>query len=101
MVWARSELSNDPSFFEDPKTRAVYNQVVPLLGKDDAKIDALVKDISKYFLEQATAIMLPQTYNYGDWWPWIKDYHGEGFEDGGSAPKYLWIDQALRKSMGY
>ena len=38
------------------------------------------------------------------WWPWVRNYDGEiSIDDGtiGGLVPYLWIDQNLKKSMGF
>jgi len=99
MNWVRSELQDDRAMYENPYTREVYNKVQSLIGKDEAQINQLMKDVSKFILAEVIGIMLPQTYNYTMWWPWLKGYHGEGFEDAGFATRYMWIDQSVKKSM--
>jgi hypothetical protein len=37
------------------------------------------------------------------WWPWLKNYSGElsvGYFSGDSWVRYVWVDQAMKKSMG-
>ena len=55
-------------------------------------------------MEQAWMIPYPRTYNYTLWWPWLKNYSGEqmvGYFDVNFWTPYVWIDQNLKKSMGY
>jgi hypothetical protein len=38
------------------------------------------------------------------WWPWLKAYSGElsvGYFSGDSWARYIWVDQALKKSAGH
>jgi hypothetical protein len=59
--------------------------------------------ISKYVLDQAYAIPNIQGVTYTLWWPWIKGYSGErsiGY-DNTIWQQYVWIDKAMKKSMGY
>jgi len=38
------------------------------------------------------------------WWPWLKNYTGEisvGYGQSGNWEKWVWIDEALKKSLGY
>jgi peptide/nickel transport system substrate-binding protein len=101
MNWVRSEAADNRAMYENPRTRDTYNRVSAMIGKDEAGITREIRDISKFILSEVIGIMLPQTYNYTMWWPWVKGYSGEGFDDGGYATKYLWVDYALKKSMGY
>ena len=43
-------------------------------------------------------------YGYIAWWPWVKHYWGEmdtGYQNIGPIVARLWIDQELKKEMGY
>lgn len=90
---------NDPLVNETrDKTLAAF------AAGNDAEVDRLHKELMPYVLEQAWAIPTPSAYAYTVWWPWLKGYHGEqspGICNGGRWVKYVWIDQALKKSMGY
>jgi len=71
---------------------------------DPAGFAAIMKPIYPYILEQCWAIPLPGYYSYTFWWPWLKDYHGVGGLGYFNSPNYLnytWIDQDLKKEMGY
>jgi len=101
MNWVRIETQDDRAMYENPYTRAEYDKIQSMIGKDEAGINKEMKDVSKFILAEVIGIMLPQTYNYTMWWPWVKGYNGEGFDDGGIAPRYMWIDRSLKSSMGY
>jgi len=71
---------------------------------DEARVDQIHRELMPYLLEQAYVIQLPAPYGYRFWWPWVKNYSGEasvGFYNVGNYSKYAWIDQELKKSMGY
>jgi len=57
----------------------------------------IFREIKPYVLELAPVIPRPQPYSYNFWWPWLKNYYGQGT----GFIKYSWIDQGLKKSMGY
>jgi peptide/nickel transport system substrate-binding protein len=64
----------------------------------------VIKKLAIYTLEQAPAIILPTEYVYHSWWPWVQNFYGEFFVGAQrSAPIYarLWIDQEMKKKMGY
>jgi peptide/nickel transport system substrate-binding protein len=71
---------------------------------DPEKQDALIKKAAVIALNDASQIgvyLVPQAYY---WWPWVKNYYGEiSIEDGtiGGLVPYMWIDQNLKKSMGF
>ena len=55
------------------------------------------KKVKPYILEQAFVIPRPQPYQYTFWWPWLKNYYGQGL----ALTRYAWIDQDLKAEMGY
>ncbi|MBI2851467.1 MAG: ABC transporter substrate-binding protein [Chloroflexi bacterium] len=61
------------------------------------------KEMTKYVLDQAYHIPGVRSSATRFWWPWLINYSGE--TDMGyyvwNAPKFLWIDQELKKQMGY
>ena len=64
----------------------------------------VMKKLAVYALEQAPCIILPTSYIYTAWWPWVKNYYGEiRVGAHGSAPilARIWIDQEMKKKMGY
>ncbi len=91
------------SYINDPKVQEAYNAWSPYTISDPVKAMGIHRELMKYVLDQAWVIpgVNPATYHF--WWPWLKNYHGEfgmartirGFA------KYVWIDQPLKKSMGY
>jgi hypothetical protein len=48
-------------------------------------------------MEQAYAIPKPAPYTYNFWWPWLKNNYGQG----SGYIRYAWVDQPMKKSMGY
>jgi peptide/nickel transport system substrate-binding protein len=64
----------------------------------------MLKKLVVYAIEQDPAVILPQSYNYTVWWPWVKNYYGErrvGQQRSGPIHARTWIDQELKKKMGY
>ena len=94
-TWNPSQYS-DPEF--DKRMAAVY------LEPDEGKRQLLVKLMTRDIVEKAPYIWLPTPYGYRAWWPWVKNYDGElraGAERPGPIHARIWIDQALKKKMGY
>lgn len=94
----------NPSRIVDPVVidgaEAIRAQGVTDLG---AAMD-MMKEMSKYMLEQVFAIPSPRYPNYSIWWPWLKNYNGErlvGYMTSDNWAKYIWIDEALKNEMGY
>ena len=86
------------------KTTADLNTVLATDSVNgEARAMAMYKELMKYVLDQAWAIPRPQYHTFVYWWPWLKNYSGElwvGYSDE-NWPRWVWIDQALKKSMGY
>ncbi len=100
----RIEHGDDRSFYDNPKFRAVYEEVVKNVGVDDAKVKQLIKDNVPAVLDEAPYIWLPAGNKYNMWWPWVQNYTGE-INFGSGVPQlyriWLWHDETLKKSMGY
>lgn len=72
--------------------------------RDEKKRQQILRELTTYVLDQAPAIWMPAPYRYTAWWPWVKNYGGEMFVGAGRfAPIHarIWIDQDLKKKMGY
>ena len=53
--------------------------------------------------DRAEMVLLPEPYQYVFWQPWLKNYYGANFiipYAGFDWPRFVWIDQELKKSMG-
>lgn len=98
------ETLDDKSYYENPRTRAVFNEVNKYFGKDDAKWTKLLKDITPFILEESVGTWMPVPHEYRMWWPWLQNYRGEGalgYDNQMAFSRYVWIDQSMKKSMGY
>ncbi len=70
---------------------------------DKQALEAM-KKLSVYIMEQVPCIILPTAYAYVAWWPWVKNYYGEirvGAHRASPIIARIWIDQELKKKMGY
>ena len=98
------ENLDDVAFYENPRTREVYNQIQPYVGKDDTKWAKLLHDIYPFIVSEAVGVWLPSPYAYRVWQPWLKGYHGEanvGYDNTFQFLYYVWIDQSIKESAGY
>jgi peptide/nickel transport system substrate-binding protein len=94
----------NPHLMSDPHVDKVWNTVNEDPNMTDAKAYAELKKLIVYIIEQAPAIILPQPYVYTAWWPWVKNYYGEqrvGLQRSGPIWARVWIDQEMKKKMGY
>lgn len=118
MIYAQTDPSNaylllperldqhwDTSYWHDPKVdQAVATISEDLRTGNEAGEVATLKEINSFILEQAWGVWLPQPYLYNAWWPWLKNCYGVwnvGYNAQGRNWTYVWIDQALKKSMGH
>jgi peptide/nickel transport system substrate-binding protein len=75
-----------------------------LLAYDDAEVSRLIKEITPYMLDQAYYIQPPITNLVYAGQPWVKRFTGinsPGFSLYFFDTRYLWIDQKMKKEMGY
>ncbi len=92
------------SRWTDPRVEQAYEAISRSVGKDDANIAQVLKDVTALILESAWGVWLPCPYNYALCWPWVQNYHGEwdiGYSSQMRVFTFTWIDEALKKSMGY
>ena len=92
----------NPSQWADPEYDRKMNVV--FLERDEAKRQAMLKEMTREILDKAPYIWLPTAYNFTAWWPWVKNYGGElrvGAMRPGPIYARIWVDQELKKKMGY
>ncbi len=71
---------------------------------DQAKRDKIIEEAAIHIINEVPYLPLDLTPIKWFWWPWLKNYYGEwNIEDGGLYPivPYIWIDQSMKKKMGY
>ena len=94
-TWNPSQHS-DPEF--DKKMAEVYAE--PDERVRQIKVKLMVREI----LDKAPHIFLPAPVVYSAWWPWVKNYGGElraGADRPGPIHARVWVDQAMKKQMGF
>ncbi|MGA8849559.1 MAG: ABC transporter substrate-binding protein [Dehalococcoidia bacterium] len=107
IAWATDSMWN-ASHVNDPILNDYRNQMLAAYPDDNAMM-AIHRELLPYLQEQCYVISVvgPMTYRF--WWPWVKNYDGEGslgyykyYNNGyGGLSQYIWIDQALKTSMGF
>ena len=89
----------------DPYIGEMYTKLQEtLVNEGQAAAMTVHRELMKYVLDQVWAIPYPKAPGYSMWWPWVKNYHGEfsvGNWNEGNWVKWIWVDTALKKSMGY
>ena len=94
-AWNTS-MFKDPDF--DRRLKEMYEE------RSEPKRQQMLKEMTREAVAKAPFIWLPTRHAYTAWWPWVKNYGGELRGGGGRpAPVYarVWIDQAMKKRMGY
>ncbi len=96
--WVDASLVDDP-YVNEQADKARSEAVTDFQGAM-----AVTKNLMKYLLLQAYCIPTPRYPQEVMWWPWLKNYVGEttvGYFPGNNWVQWVWIDQALKKSMGH
>jgi peptide/nickel transport system substrate-binding protein len=92
----------NPSRWADPE---YDKKMLEVIAEPDERVRQVkVRLMTREILEKAPYIWLPVPYVYTAWWPWVKNYGGElraGAERAGPIHSRMWVDQDLKKKMGY
>lgn len=92
----------NPSQWDDPKLTARMEAVYE--ERDEQKRIAELRKMTTEMVDAAPYIWMPTPYVYTAWWPWVKGYEGElraGSVRPGPIYARMWVDQELKKKMGY
>ncbi len=105
MYEIRKEAFDNCAFYENPKTRAVYEEVQWTVMKDPDETWRLLKEITPFMLEECViGGMLPVPYVYDMWWPWLQNWFAAtriGQWEPETNVRYAWIDMEMKRAMGY
>ena len=95
----RGPSSNNISYYNgdysDATIEAAFKKVNDAMIIDMPTVYKTLKELRPYIMESATVIPRPTPYTYSIWNPWLKNYYGS------ASNTYHWIDQNLKKSMGF
>jgi peptide/nickel transport system substrate-binding protein len=89
-------MHSDPEF--DKKMASAYAE------RDEKVRKQIMRELTREILDKAPHIWLPSGYVHTAWWPWVKNYGGElraGAVRPGPIYARIWIDQEMKKQMGY
>jgi peptide/nickel transport system substrate-binding protein len=95
---------NNTAMIDDPYANEVRAKVKASYLLDEPSIHPIMKEFNQWMIGQAFYIEIPVSYFYAFWWPWVKGYNGEmvpGYTNDFVWTHYLWVDQDLKKEMGY
>jgi len=92
----------NPAQFSDPE---IDKKMAEVYAEPDERVRQVkVRLMTRDILERSVNLWLPTPYVYTGWWPWVKNYGGElraGAERPGPIHARVWVDQELKKKMGY
>ncbi len=108
-VFAGEGNSNRSMIRQDPTIEAALNKIRALTlsdkPADQSSAMTMMRELVRdYILGQAYAIPTPMAPFSVFWWPWLKGYSGETTIQLSIYyrwSEWVWIDQNLKKSMGY
>ncbi len=72
--------------------------------RDETQRITKLRELTVEILDEAPYVWLPTTYVYTAWWPWVKNYNGElraGAVRPGPIYARIWLDQEMKKSLGF
>ena len=87
---------------DDPEYSELFAAAMAEMDYD--KMAAMGRELFTRCIATATIIPLGDGHDITYAWPWVKNYFGEietGFVSVGPIGARVWIDQALKKEMGY
>ena len=84
----------------------VFQQQFDIMSatQDMTERTALIKTLNQYVVSQIPYIQIPTAYATTFWWPWVKNYWGEGnvgYAMRNENWRTMWVDQELKKEMGH
>ena len=71
---------------------------------DTDKRNAMIKELAVEMMGLCAYVPCASAREAGYVWPWVKNWYGElcvGDHDCQSLAAYVWIDEDLKKEMGY
>jgi peptide/nickel transport system substrate-binding protein len=89
----------DPDGAPDPFIEANFATMMENIYVNWPAAYKAVENIKPYLIENAFKIPFPQPFSYQFWWPWMKNTYGQG--QVGTFLKYYWVDQKLKRELGY
>jgi peptide/nickel transport system substrate-binding protein len=72
--------------------------------EDTARQNALLKEINNIVIADLAHICLPSPNQFIYAWPWVRNFEGETttkYRSGFNSMTIIWIDQIMKKEMGY
>jgi len=111
LMWSTVGVSGEArmynaSYINDPVLNDYREQMLAAYP-DEEECDSIHREMLPYLLEQCYAIQTAGDDYYRLWWPWVKNYSGEGSVGYHKALNpsnnygCVWIDEELKEEMGH
>ena len=100
----RKEQMDCKCMVDIPGAVEAYEAISRTMGRDDDEVIRILREIAPSLLESAWGVWLPVPYVWTMWWPWLQNYYGVqdlGYCNQFAHRTYLWMDEDMKKSMGY
>jgi peptide/nickel transport system substrate-binding protein len=94
----------NPFMMNDQYVDKTWKTTVANANLTDKEAFEEMRKLAVYAIDQAPAVWLPGFYFYTAWWPWVQNYSGEirvGAWRCAPILARIWIDQEMKKKMGY
>jgi len=104
MLMTKKGMYSNDAIIDDPYYEKVQNVVAEDMVRNPDNYFKTMKEAGVHELQSAWGIFMPVPYQYNLWWPWTQNYYGinwTGWAGVWQWTKYLWLDQNLKKTMGY
>ncbi len=104
MLTTKKGMLSNRSHQDDPYYVNVQDGIAKYMVGQPDKYFEVMKAAGVHELQSAWAIFMPVGYQYNLWWPWTQNYYGinwTGWAGVWQWTKYLWMDSALKTSMGH
>ncbi|MFC2014956.1 ABC transporter substrate-binding protein [Chloroflexota bacterium] len=91
------------AMIDDPVINDAMDEVRLTALTDQNEAMLKFREVTKYVVQQAYGIPNAIGPRFIQYWPWIRNYSGEeaiGYDDY-TWHQYIWLDQEMKKSMGY
>jgi len=93
---------NNWAGFSDPYYDELCSKLE--LEPDIDRQNTMIREAGLYLLQHVPYLPLSPVVRGHAWWPWLKNYYGEKTSEDGTMSdvlSYVWIDQDMKKKMGY
>ncbi len=102
MIDLKTTSPENVARWQDTYYDGAYDEAAVIV--DSAERAKAFNALAIYWIDEASSMQLPAPFVLAYWWPWVKNYYGEtdiALLDYSWQIGELWIDQDLKKELGY